>query len=83
MVEQHKTKVVAVVLATTFLLELAEESFHSLLHSCPILSDIWEHEGLNVTTLHSHLTLTLHEILLDTVSDVLIFPLVEENESLL
>ena len=60
MIEEHKTEVISWILAASLLPELVEILLDSLLHSCPVLSDIREHEGLNVSTLHSHLALTLH-----------------------
>jgi hypothetical protein len=77
MIEEHKTKVLSVVFDARFLLQLVEVLVDSLLHSCPVLSDIWEHEGLDWSTLHSHLTLTLHESFLDIVSDTFVSSLKE------
>ena len=83
MIEEHKTKVLATILDARFLLQLIEVLVNSLLHSCPILSDIWEHEGLDWSTFHSHLTLTLHESFLDIVSDAFISSLKEKDKSFL
>lgn len=82
MVEEHKTEVVAAVFASSLLLELIEVSSYSFLHSTPILSDIREAECLDFATLHSHLSLTFHEVHLDIFRDTLIFSLKEQDESL-
>jgi len=82
-VQKHKTEVVSVVLAASLILQVIEVFLNSLLHSSPVLSHIWEHEGLDLSTLHTHLSLALHESFLDILSDALIFSLVEKDESFL